>query len=264
MKNERHLAVFDVHAPHHSEAGVNRVCEFAKEYKPDHFIIGGDFLNLEWASHWNDKMFKKLGEWQIQQWLKQEIEAGKDILARFRKAAGKKAKFWYIPGNHEEWLWYAVIYQNILQHPFNLADINFKTDIKAMEADGLAWLLKRELELDKLGIECLPYNKELKLHKITYLHGHQVSQNNSAKHYPGQNIVFGHHHIYKVTPLFNGGKKRNAIEHVACPALCNLSPGYLKNKSTRWLNGFWTADCQKNGLFFGQVRKILDGQLAPQ
>jgi hypothetical protein len=43
--------------------------------------------------------------------------------------------------------------------------------------------------------------------------------------------------------------------------MCKLSPGYLTDGSTRWLNGFWTAEVLSNGLFDGRVIKVLDGKV---
>ena len=74
-KVRKHLALFDVHVPHNIK--LNSTIDFIKDYRPDEFIIGGDFLNLEWASHWNEKEFKTIGLEKLSGMLKQELNAVK-------------------------------------------------------------------------------------------------------------------------------------------------------------------------------------------
>ena len=45
---QRHLAIYDTHIPHN--INLRPVYNFIEHYRPTHFIIGGDFLNLEWVN----------------------------------------------------------------------------------------------------------------------------------------------------------------------------------------------------------------------
>lgn len=265
-KNEskivKHMALYDVHVPRN--INLQPVIDFARDYQPDYFIIGGDFLNLEWASHWNEAVFKHIGFEKLSKMLSQEIAAGKEVLKEFNEVLPKNCKKFYIPGNHEEWLfWASLAYPEIAGGlSLGVSDMSFKSDISQIKKQVLSNLLTKLLETDKIGMKILPYEKELNIGKITYIHGHQAGNLAAMKrNYPARNVVAGHTHTHEVTTLHNSGVEGRAHQYVIVPCLCHLSPGYLKNASTRWLNGFWVADVLPNGLFDGKVIKVLDGKI---
>lgn len=261
---KRHIGFFDVHVPKHSP--LKEPLGYVHDHGCDHFIVGGDFLNLEWASHWNERVFKQIGVLKLREFLEKEIEEGKKVLREIRKAIPKRARMWYIPGNHEAWLFYACFYHNIISLPWKSEDFHFKSDVADMLAHGLSGLLSRLLDAKRVGFTVVPYNEPLKIGKIVYLHGHQFGgqrpTQTSARRYPGVNLVFGHHHKHEVTPIYNQGDPSQCYEHVAVPCMTGLSPGYLRDKSTTWLNGFWIAD-HRGGLFDGRVKKMFGGKLIP-
>lgn len=261
-KIQKHLALYDVHVPHN--INLKPVVEFAKDYQPDYFIIGGDFLNLEFASHWNEALFKQIGTEKLGKMLRQEIAAGKEVLKEFAGVLPKNCKKYYIPGNHEEWLFWACTAFPELAGPVNLGvdRMTFKSDLSQIKKQALARLLTEFLETDKIGMTVLPYEKELNIGKITYIHGHQAGSLAAMKrNYPARNVVCGHIHTHEVTTQHNSGVEGRAHQYVIVPCLCHLSPGYLKSTATRWLNGFWIADVLPNGLFDGRVVKVLDGSI---
>lgn len=262
LKLTKHMALYDVHVPHN--INLKPVIDFARDYQPDHFIIGGDFLNLEFASHWNESVFKQIGLEKLGKMLKQEIKAGKKVLEDFCAVLPKDCKKYYIPGNHEEWLFWACSTYPELAGGVNLGvgKMTFKSDISQIKKQALANLLSEFLGTEKLGIKVLPYEKELNIGKITYIHGHTAGNLAAMKrNYPARNVVAGHIHTHEVTTLHNSGQEGRAHQYVIVPCLCHLSPGYLKNSSTRWLNGFWIADVLPSGLFDGKVVKVLNGTI---
>lgn len=259
---QRHLALFDVHVPHNIE--FKPILEFIKDYKPTHFIIGGDYLNLEFASHWNEGLFKQIGLEKISNLLEDEMKAGKDLLYQLNAQLPANCEKFYIPGNHEEWLFWATMMYPALAGSVKLGvdDMNYKSDLARIKKQALANLLMKFLGTEKIGMTVLPYEKELNLGKITYIHGHQAGNLAAMKRkYPARNVVCGHTHTHEVTTLHNSGHEGAAHQYVIVPCLCHLSPGYLKDSSTRWLNGFWVADILPNGLFDGKVIKVLDGKI---
>lgn len=259
---KRHIAWFDVHVPHNSN--IKEPLAFAHDTGCDHFVIGGDFLQLEFASHWNEKVFAEIGKTKLREMLFSEIDAGAKVISEIRKAIGPKTRLWYIPGNHEEWLWYACFYHRVVEVPWTTGSITFKSDVAALLDRDLGKLLARLLDAKKFNMTVLPYNEPLKIGKVVYLHGHQFGGQDptatSARRWPHVNLVFGHHHTHSVRTIYNAAEPKQCYQHVACPALCHLTPGYLKDKSTRWLNGFFVAD-HKDGLFDGRVIKVLDGKI---
>lgn len=256
---QRHIAYCDVHVPH--EIPFGPILEFQKDYSPTDIIINGDFLNLEHASHWNERVFRLKGEKEMKRALHGELAAGQDLLARIRRAS-PRARIWFVPGNHESWLyWVALNYPQfgVLLATEKDPDLTYRSDLARHGDRALAELLARYLQTEKMRIKVLPYNEPLELGKITYLHGHQLTIGNSPRLYPTKNLVFGHHHTHN-----DSGDPRFVVQHVAVPCMTKLGPkhhAYRQMKAGRWLNGFWIADVLSNGLFDGRVKKVLGGKV---
>lgn len=258
----RHMGLFDVHVPH--QIKLDGTLKFAEVYKPTDFILGGDFLNLEWASHWNEREFKQIGLEKLSNMLKAELNAGRTIMKEIASALPADCKKYYIPGNHEDWLYWACLTYPTLAGGLSLGveQMTFKSDLADIRKKVLANLLTNLLETEKIGFEVLPFGKELMLGKLTYIHGHQVGNMSAMKKkFPARNIVCGHHHTEAVETLHNSGDTRKANQYVMVPCMCHLSPGYLNDGSTRWLNGFWVADVLPSGMFDGKVIKVIDNKV---
>lgn len=260
---QRHIAYHDVHVPHNIDFGP--VLAFQKKYNPTHVIINGDFLNLEHASHWNESAFKHIGYADVGKALRKELEAGQKLLARIR-AASPKAEIYFVPGNHEHWLYWCALYFPqlgiLLGNEINQK--SYRADLARAGDEALAELLRRYLQTERLGIHVLPFNEPLEIGHITYLHGHQLTISSSPKLYPAKNLVFGHWHEHSVKTLNDSGDPRFVVQHTAVPCMTKLGPkshAYRQTKSGRWLNGFWIADVLPNGLFDGRVKKILGGEI---
>lgn len=222
-------------------------------------------MNGEWASHWNDPMFKEIGAIRQREMLFQEADAAKAMLQKIRRAVGPKCAMWYIPGNHEMWYWHAIFTHKFVALPVRSVDIQFKTDLAVVANRGVKTILENLMETKKIGVGVLPYKEPLKIGPIVYLHGDQFGGSNptaaSARKWPSTNLVFGHHHVHMVTTLYNSGDPKQVHQHTAVPPLCKLNPGYLMDPSTRWLHGFWCADFDKRGYFDGRVIKVFEGKI---
>jgi len=256
---QRHVALYDLHVPH--EINLSSVLSFVKEYKPTHLIIGGDFLNLEFASHWNEAEFKYIGLERVSAMFQEEMLYGRDILAKIMSVIPVDCKRYFLPGNHEDWLyWSCLTYPAIAgQIKLGVEHMTFKSDLADIRKQVLANLVSQFLETDKYQIDVLKYGKELNLGKVTYIHGHEFSTFAAMKKkYPARNIICGHHHTHTVDTLHNSGQSKSINQYVWVPCLSKLSPGYLKDGSTRWMNGFWVCDVLPNGHFDGKVIKVID------
>lgn len=261
-RKERHLAYYDVHVPH--QINFTPVLEFQKLYDPTHIIIGGDFLNMEWCSHWNEPMFEEVGWGKLRHNLTRELAAGRSLIERIRNAS-PDAKLFFIPGNHEAHLLQAAQeYPKLLiSTGIDMKKINFKSDMAKAGNRALANILSEKLDAKTFDMHVLDYYEELQIGNITYLHGHQLTVSNSPRLYPNKNLVFGHYHTDHLITLNDNGADK-VVQHHAVPCMTQLGPqkpGYLGSKSTRWLNGFWIADVLSNGLFDGRVKKILGGKV---
>lgn len=264
-KKHRIVAYHDAHCPH--EIDFSPILDFQHDYDPQFIVLNGDFLNMEYASHWSEPLFKEVGFGKLRKNILAELESGELLIDRIHKAS-PKAKILYVPGNHEKHLAWASIYYpalGIFPH-MDVTKFDFKSDVARESDNALASILFDLLHADKYGMTVLPYNEELTIGHQTFLHGHQLSISNSPKLYPNKNIIFGHYHTETCITLNDGGDDtgENVVQHRAVPCMTKLGPfkpGYLGSKSTRWLNGFYVADVLANGLFDGRVKKILGGKV---
>jgi len=257
---KRHCALFDLHIPHH--INLSPVYAFIKEYRPTDFILGGDYIDCQYASHWQEKVFAILGLEKVSKHLYQEFEAGKEVLHKLDSILPKDCRRYYMPGNHELFLLWACMTYPALAGGVGLGinKITFKSDLDKIKNKVLADLIKKYLDTQSVNFKVLPYSKELQLGKITYVHGDSApSINAMKKKYPARNIVAGHIHSEIIDTIHNSGDTRRANQYVFVPCLCNLSPGYLRDGSSRWLNAFWIADVLSTGHFSGQIVKVIDG-----
>lgn len=259
-REERHIGYFDVHARH--AIVFDEVLRFQRAMKPTDIILGGDFIDCGLASKWNDKFFAHMGWSKISYLLEKEFQAARTLVRRIR-AASPKARLWYVPGNHEWWLFLSKLafpaISSIPGLPTFFHQPHFKTDFERLGHRAIADMLYRLIEDPEL--EVLPYKNILTLGKITYMHGDQFGNPNSTPRlFPTRNIVYGHHHTHEVRTLNDNGTAGAAVQHVAVPCMTHLGPGYLQSGSTKWLNGFWQARVMPGGLFDGSVVKILGGK----
>lgn len=253
------VALFDIHAP--QQCKLDGVLSFIKERQPTDLVLGGDIVDMQFCSHWNDTLFSTIGLEKVEMLLAQEFVAGREVLQQIVNALPKNCNKWYLPGNHEFFAIEACVKYPQLMGGLHLGDkLTFKSDLTKLKKQALADLLRRFLRTDDLGISVLPYEKELRIGKLTFVHGHEVTSLAALqKRYPGQSVVIGHHHTEQVLTAHSGGSGHNAYQYTMTPALCDLTPGYLKSSSTRWLNGFYSCDVLSNGTFSGHVIKVLDG-----
>jgi hypothetical protein len=257
---KRIVALYDMHVPLNID--LKGVLAYIKDRRPTDLIIGGDYLNLEYMSHWNDTLFPTIGFEKVGKMLNQEFEAGIKVLKDINAVLPENCNKFFIPGNHEAWALEACLKYPQLAGGLDLgvSKLTFKSDLAKIKKQVLANLLRKFLKTDEIGMKVLDYEKELTIGKQTFIHGHTVSSPTAMqKQYPACNVICGHHHSELIITTHNSGQERKANQYTFVPCLTRLSPGYLKNSSTRWLNGLYTSDVLSNGLFAGHVVKVLDG-----
>ena len=260
--NRRIVALYDMHVP--LNINLKGVLSYIKDRKPTDLILGGDYCNLEYASHFNETLFATIGLERIGKLLNQEFEEGIKVLRDINNVLPSDCKKYFIPGNHCAWLSEVCLKYPQLAGGIDLgvSKLTFKSDLAKIKKGVLADLIRKFLRTDDLNIQVLDYEKELRIGKLTFIHGHEVTSLLALqKRFPGQSVVMGHHHTHQVLTTHSGGGGRNAYQYTMVPALCNLSPGYLKSSSSRWLNGFYSCDVLSNNVFSGHVVKVLDGRI---
>jgi len=228
------LGLWDSHFPH--EIPLNPLCQFAKEYIPNIFILGGDNWSLDIISHWNDADFKNIGFDNIKQQLLHEAQEFKSQLDNFRHYM-PKATFIYIVGNHEDWL-----RQFSAKYP-QMNDLS----------------LESLLDLKKRNIKLIPFSGTYSIGKLNFKHGHEFTSENTPKqavarcHHP---IVFGHHHGHAVWTDFSDLNDKEKHIGILVPCYCHRAPDYIKGRPNRWTNGFFVGNVKPSGNFSASVQLV--------
>jgi predicted phosphodiesterase len=222
----RVLSLWDVHVPQADAWAFKAVLDFARENKPDHVVLGGDFLELSsCSSHGGDPDPLALMD---------EMKAGVKALERLRDAA-PKAAFTYLEGNHETRL------KRIVAN-------NLPTFDGALRIPDL-------LELDSFGCEWVPYRylwqptlpsgAKGKLH---YTHGEWATMYHSAKHLNayGVSVRYGHTHRPQVyTKGYGNGR---VCMSIGSGCLRTLNPEWA-GPNAGWLHGFGWDEFMPDGDF---------------
>lgn len=244
---EKFIAAFDLHfgwerknghkVPLHDTRALNSMLAFAKDFKPDIFIWGGDALDCNAISHHNHG---KPGATEGLKLIEDAQEGRKAFIEPVEKIMGN-GRMVYITGNHERFL----------------TDLSDK--IPALE--GLLDI-NTLLKLNKWTI--IPQGGAFNLGKLTFIHGDQLSGGEhvakSAVFSYERNIRFGHYHSFQTFTKSSALDYKNAKTGVCVPCLCGKNPKYTKSAPNRWIQGFLYGYIESNGSFSDTVVVILDGK----
>mgnify|MGYP001591949221 CR=1 FL=1 len=94
----RHLALFDTHIPRN--INLKEIIAYIKWYQPTHFILGGDFLDMSLASHWNTPQFSNIGWESVNRYMAQEFgedHSSMDLLSGNNSTRSRKSTRHYAP-----------------------------------------------------------------------------------------------------------------------------------------------------------------------
>ncbi len=222
--------------PLHDPKAIDAVLAFAKDFKPDTIILGGDTLDCAVISHHNKG---KPGKTEGLRLLVDAVEARKAVIEPLEKLGAKRLV--YHIGNHEDWL----------------------TDLTD-EMPGLEGIMdiKTLLKLDKW--EVIPQGGYSKVGKLTFIHGDQLSGGEhiakAAVTTYETSIRFGHFHSHQVYTKTAPLDYKYPHTGVLVPCLCRRDPGYGGGKPNRWAQGFNYGYVQPNGMFNDYVSIIVDGK----
>jgi Icc-related predicted phosphoesterase len=140
-KLEKILLIPDTHVPYHDRKAFELVLKVGKVLKPQHVIVGGDFIdNYSVSSH--DKNPNRALK------LKEEVEETIKELKRIKDIGAKNNVF--LGGNHEDRL-----ERYLMQKAPELYNIISTPKI---------------LELDKMGFKYVPYKQTYKIGKLGTTH----------------------------------------------------------------------------------------------
>lgn len=227
--------------------------EFARDFKPDVWIEGGDDLDCGPVSHWlKDKKRSTEGLR-----MKRDIDDyDRDILTPIDQIMGtRKLPAWAhkvmkgkrkkkLTGNHEAWL-----------------------DQLADQIPGLDGMLdlNNELRLKERGWNLLEQGDFVKLGKITFTHGDTLPGGDhfakAAVMAVGDSVRVGHHHTYQVYTKHSPVDSLDVKSGVGVPALTHKAPSYAKKSPNKWALGFNYGYVFEDGTFSDYVPIITNGRL---
>lgn len=244
---ERFLALYDLHYGHERKGGhkvalhdlkaLNVALQFAKDFKPDHIILGGDMLDSGCISHHNHG---KPGAVEGLRLLGDAKELRTVLIDPVE--AIKPKTLTYINGNHEDWL------SDLVDQIPALEGI---IDIKSLLHLSDKWKI-------------IPVGEAHRLGKLVFVHGDQIKGGiHSAKwavEAYQKNIFFGHFHTHQVHTRV-ASLEQNGHTGTAVPCLCRKDPKYGGGSPNRWIQGFLYGYIDKDQTFSSYVPIIIDGKV---
>jgi len=249
---EKFIAIWDTHVgferrnghlvPLHDKKAIGAMVAFAKDFKPNTIVLGGDILDCGAISHWNSK---KPGATEGMR-LSKDAQIARDLIVQPLISAmdtAKPMKKVFIAGNHESWV----------------------TDL--LEKDpGLEGLIDPAtlLGLDRTW-NVLPQGEIYRLSKhLVLAHGDQIrGGENVAKaavtHFQ-TSIRFGHHHTYQAFTATSPIYQELPRTGIAVPCLCTKNQKYGEGAPNKWAQGFLYGYIHPNGTFHDNVAIIVGGK----
>lgn len=208
---------------------------FARDFKPDVFILGGDQLNCGPVSHWNRGKPGRIENFR----LKDELELlNKHIMEPVEKIA--KEKIW-LDGNHEVWI----------------------TDL-IEEFPSLAGMIEPSAWLPMNRWKSFSQGEIYKLGKLNFIHGDTIgSAKNRAQRLLQmyrRNIRCGHFHTYEAATDVTPYDSKDFHTGVVVPAMAACNAGYMKNRVSNHHQGFLYGWVDKDGSFSDHVMTIINGK----
>ena len=214
MIEKKIVCAFDVHYPYHNKKSINILLNVIKDLKPDTFIFGGDQLDFNCISTYNNGKPRRLQN----QTLMKDYKGFKEVILNpITDVLPKDCEKVWITGNHEN-----------------------RTSIYADYYPTTEGLIEPEINLKLDDWEIISYNQYYKVNKDTIiLHGLYHNEYHSKKHLEvfGCNVYYGHTHNYSVysrkTPVDKLPKKA-----VSIGCLSDLNPHYSRDYPNNWINQF--------------------------
>lgn len=224
--------------PLHDQKALNVALEFAKDFKPNTVILGGDILDAGCVSHHNEG---KPGRTEGMRLIDDAEGCQKAIIIPLERLNADE--YVYILGNHDGgWLNDFEETYPALQGMINVKSLLHLND---------AWNI-----IEQGG----HYNKG----KLTFVHGDQISGGeHSAKAAViayERSVRLGHFHTAQMytknTPIDNQLGKTG----VCVPCLCKKDPHYGKGKPNRHVQGFCFGYVFNDGTYSDQLALITNGR----
>lgn len=228
--------------PIHDLKSWGALVEFAKDFKPDAWVFGGDQLDCGPVSHWNGSKKKSVEGLR----LVEEFETfEKEYLTTTDRLLPRDGKKIWMTGNHERFI-------------SDFTETN----------PGVEGLVEVEsfLKLEKRGWEIKALGKNANLGKLHFIHGDKLGGGDNftkkAVTECERSIRIFHHHTFQVATKVSALDIKDRKTAIGVPCLCLKNPGYAREKPNRWLSGFNFGYINNDGTFNDYVVVITDGKFS--
>jgi hypothetical protein len=231
------VALFDAHLDPGDE-DFHPAYKVAKKYtltvKPKVLLFGGDMGTFDSLSSWNTAK-PLIAEGKR---YSHDFKIVLNELRHFRQEL-PNTRMIYIVGNHERRIhWFVQKNPSMFEH---------------MD-------MRKDLELDSLGIEVVDFGKHIQIGKLCYAHGWNWNMYHAKKTLVefSDNIAYGHVHHWQVETR-NVHFDQQPQAAISVPCLTDRYPDYRDGKPTRHQNGFLTVNYRRDGRYNADVHMIFDG-----
>jgi len=231
------VALFDAHLEPQvqNHPSFEIAMRMVEDLKPSIIVVGGDWLELGSLSAWDQKK-RYLMEGRRYD---REIKQGVAELQRLRDYC-PNARIIFFEGNHE---------YRLPRYLEENSEMVGKLDVK------------RDLELDDLGVEWVPFNQVVKIGKLSYLHGlfYNIYYARSTLQSIGESCLFGHAHKSQTyVQRLHNDKTPNIAQGIGC--LCSVDPQWKRGLPTNFVNSFAIVEYRPGGYFNTHEIFVVNGQ----
>ncbi len=251
------MALFDIHVGFeriktggkevvrttHCVPAINAALKFARDFKPQALILGGDQLNCGEISHWLKGKPRLVAGFNLRKSMDM-LDAL--VLKPFDSILPDNAiRIWH-EGNHEAW-----IQDHIDQNP------------------GTEGLLepRNYLKLEKRGYKIYEQGQVSNLGKLHFVHGDVVLRNGSTVN-PAKTLVMayrrnirgGHLHTYSAAVDTTPVDATDTHTGIIVPSLSTRNPAFVKNNPNAFIQGFLYGYVYPDGNFCDTVVIVTKGK----
>lgn len=245
MKNGIKIGLFvaDTHYPYHDPVVISIINQVARDLKPDILGLVGDMFDAEGISKftikdYEDGIFDTMREIQGYR---------KDIFIPMLEACNRKnlEVLWSL-GNHDG---------RRITETLEKAKAKCHADKYRIFSEGL--------DVRKIFPEAKikDYNDCHKIGHLFMTHGEYHNEAHAKKHVTiyGANVLYGHLHTHDAKTVHSKAKNKVRTGY-SMPCSCRLGYGYMRNRSSYWVNGFAVGYFFPDGSFNLYMVNIINGK----
>ena len=235
---ERGLLLYDIHVPYHHPGAVELALRYARDFKVDHVILAGDFMDCYQLSTFDkDPSCRNFPG---------EIQAVRQMIMAISKAL-RHPKMIVMEGNHE----------------FRMKRLLMRAAPVLLGCDEFR--LDRLLGLKDFDADWVDEKRVIHEGNLSVFHGHEFGAFGIGGVVPARTLymrtkataVCGHchqHSTYQEKDIHDG---ISICWTVGC--LCELRPRYRPVNS--WCHGFMLVEKDSHGWFQTHHKRILNGRI---